>query len=481
MERAYPVEAVWEIGPNYVFLRDIGSGTYGVVCEAVVATTGQHVAIKKFANVYSNPIWCKRILREIELLYTLNHSCIVRPLDLLSRTPTGDVYLVLEYAQSDLCKLGRAPIFLEEQQVKTLMYRILMALNYLHSGGIVHRDIKPGNILVNNDCSLKLCDFSLSRSTSGLKSSKFDCDRAIRFNPLLNVSRDAASGAPVVEPHLPVPIDSILKEKVEEAKKVVQGEQKSQGALDGHEGEAKGFTEVCGRLTVGEQKAIERTVLLSKSKESIPGFKRELTGHVGTRWYRSPEIILLEKIYTTAVDIWSTGCVFAELLGMMKQHNSDHKSRRALFPGHSCFPLSPTHTPTMTIIGCPVSPRDQLQVILEWKGTPNEQQRSFINDRKADLYVAGLPHQDGKRLSDTFAGPDPEALDLLERMLSFNPYYRITAKEALRHKYFVAIRDKTQETELPKPIALLTDTCTGWKSPEELAQIVLGKLLSPKE
>ncbi len=480
MEGTYPVEAVWDIGPNYAFVRDIGSGTYGVVCEAVIVATGQQVAIKKFACVFSDLIWCKRILRELEILYTLHHSCIVRPLDLLTRTPTGDIYLVLEYAQSDLCKLGRTPIYLEEQQVRTLMYRILMALNYLHSGCIVHRDIKPGNILVNNDCSLKLCDFSLSRSTSGLKSSKFDCDRAIRFNPLLNVSRDPANGAPVVEPRLPVPMDAILKEKVEEVKKVTQGEPKPPGTMDGHEGEAKGFTEVCRRLTVGEQKVIERTSLLSMCKESIPGFKRELTGHVGTRWYRSPEIILLEKIYTTAVDIWSTGCVFAELLGMMKEHNPDLKSRRAMFPGHSCFPLSPTHTPTMTILGCPVSPRDQLQVIFERKGTPNESERSFINDRKADLYVAGLPHQDSKKLSDYFPGTDPDALDLLERMLAFNPYYRITAKEALRHKYFGGVRDKAQETELPGPISLLTDTCTGWKTPEELFQTVIAKLLVSK-
>ncbi len=69
--------------------------------------------------------------------------------------------------------------------------------------------------------------------------------------------------------------------------------------------------------------------------------KRELTGHVVTRWYRAPELILLEKDYTAAIDMWSVGCIFAELLNMLKENAETFLDRSPLFPGSSCFPLSP--------------------------------------------------------------------------------------------------------------------------------------------
>lgn len=59
---------------------------------------------------------------------------------------------------------------------------------------------------------------------------------------------------------------------------------------------------------------------LVNTKDARKNMKRELTGHVVTRWYRAPEIILLEKDYGPAIDIWAVGCIFAELLGMMKEN-----------------------------------------------------------------------------------------------------------------------------------------------------------------
>jgi len=60
--------------------------------------------------------------------------------------------------------------------------------------------------------------------------------------------------------------------------------------------------------------------------------RRALTKHVVTRWYRGPEVILMQN-YSCAVDFWSVGCIFAELLGMMQEHGTDHKKRKPLFPG----------------------------------------------------------------------------------------------------------------------------------------------------
>lgn len=84
---------------------------------------------------------------------------------------------------------------------------------------------------------------------------------------------------------------------------------------------------------------------LMKTKNARKSMKRELTGHVVTRWYRAPEIILLEKDYGPAIDIWAVGCIFAELLGMMKENAPTFMDRTPLFPGKSCFPLSPPTEP----------------------------------------------------------------------------------------------------------------------------------------
>lgn len=111
--------------------------------------------------------------------------------------------------------------------------------------------------------------------------------------------------------------------------------------------------------------------------------KRELTGHVVTRWYRAPELILLEKDYGEAIDVWSVGCIFGELLSMMKENAPTFLDRQPLFPGSSCFPLSPDSNPNCRRNGFPVSTNDQLNVIFDVIGTPDEEDVSFVTDTKA--------------------------------------------------------------------------------------------------
>jgi len=82
--------------------------------------------------------------------------------------------------------------------------------------------------------------------------------------------------------------------------------------------------------------------LAVESKTKRPSIKQDLSRHVVTRWYRSPEIILLEKDYGPPIDIWSVGCIFAELLTMIRENSGSQFNRQPLFPGTSCFPLSPT-------------------------------------------------------------------------------------------------------------------------------------------
>ena len=97
---------------------------------------------------------------------------------------------------------------------------------------------------------------------------------------------------------------------------------------------------------------------LKKTKEMRKNMKRQLTGHVVTRWYRAPEIILLEKDYGPAIDMWSVGCIFAELLGMMKESAPTYLDRKPLFPGRSCFPLSPDRHARVQASGFPVAKDD---------------------------------------------------------------------------------------------------------------------------
>lgn len=81
---------------------------------------------------------------------------------------------------------------------------------------------------------------------------------------------------------------------------------------------------------------------ISPGREDSPRkHRRQLTMHVVTRWYRPPEIILLSENYSYSVDIWSAGCIMGDLLAMMRGNISDPIDRKPLFPGRTCYPLTP--------------------------------------------------------------------------------------------------------------------------------------------
>ena len=98
-------------------------------------------------------------------------------------------------------------------------------------------------------------------------------------------------------------------------------------------------------------------------------------------------MILLEKDYGPAIDMWSVGCIFAELLGMMKSSAVTYLDRQPLFPGRSCFPLSPDRHARIQTNGFAVSKDDQLAVIFEVLGTPEETDIAFVTDTKALSYL----------------------------------------------------------------------------------------------
>ncbi|XP_073644117.1 mitogen-activated protein kinase 11 isoform X4 [Tursiops truncatus] len=112
----------------------------------------------------------------------------------------------------------------------------------------------------------------------------------------------------------------------------------------------------------------------------------EMTGYVATRWYRAPEIMLNWMHYNQTVDIWSVGCIMAELL-----------QGKALFPGNDYI--------------------DQLKRIMEVVGTPSPEVLAKISSEHARTYIQSLPHMPQKDLRSIFHGANPLAVDLLGRML----------------------------------------------------------------
>ena len=105
--------------------------------------------------------------------------------------------------------------------------------------------------------------------------------------------------------------------------------------------------------------------------------KKKLTTHVVTRWYRSPEIILMEGKYDFGVDTWALGCVIGEVLKLVdtkeKKANSHSSWTTALFPGNCCYPLSPSHKEEKKINGFPMNRDDQLLHILKVIGSPDHE------------------------------------------------------------------------------------------------------------
>eukprot|EP00069_Balaena_mysticetus_P000559 bmy_14623T0 len=175
----------------------------------------------------------------------------------------------------------------------------------------------------------------------------------------------------------------------------------------------------------------------------------EMTGYVATRWYRAPEIMLNWMHYNQTVDIWSVGCIMAELL-----------QGKALFPGNdSAGEQVLGGDPTSGVWGPGESPClavghflsqadiDQLKRIMEVVGTPSPEVLAKISSEHARTYIQSLPHMPQKDLRSIFHGANPLAVDLLGRMLVLDSDQRVSAAEALAHAYFSQYHDPEDEPE----------------------------------
>jgi mitogen-activated protein kinase 1/3 len=126
-------------------------------------------------NIFEDETDCKRILREITLLRKLKHPYVVELIEIIFPSDPEHfttIYVVMEFAESDLKKILKSSIHLEILHIQTIVYNLLAAIKYLHESNVIHRDLKPANILVNEDCTVKLCDYGLARSITGVETAE---------------------------------------------------------------------------------------------------------------------------------------------------------------------------------------------------------------------------------------------------------------------------------------------------------------------
>jgi len=288
--------------------RPIGYGAFGVVWSVTDPRDGKRVALKKMPNVFQNLVSSKRVYREIRMLCffsTHTHENVLSAHDILQPPHIDffqEIYVITELMQSDLHKIIVSSQPLTSDHVKVFLYQILRGLKYLHSARILHRDIKPGNLLVNSNCLLKICDFGLAR--------------------------------------------------VDE-----------------------------------------------------PDMSRHMTQEVVTQYYRAPELLMGAKHYASGIDMWSVGCIFAELLG-----------RRILFQAQT--------------------PIQQLELVTDLLGTPTNEDMRYACDG-AKIHMQRRPYK-GASLAALYtlsSQATHEAVHLLCQMLVFNPDKRISCSSALAHPY----------------------------------------------
>ena len=287
---------------KYIRTAKLGEGTYGVVYRAKDQKGQEIYALKKIRLQAEEEGIPSTAIREISLLKELNHINIVKLYEVLHSVKK--LTLVFEYVEQDLKKVidaanGKA---LDMKLTKSFLYQLLRGVDHIHKYKVLHRDLKPQNLLINKDNVLKIGDFGLARGY----------------------------GIPV----------------------------------------------------------------------------KNYTNEVVTLWYRPPDVLLGNKTYGTTVDMWSIGCIFAEMvLG------------KPLFTGNS--------------------ENDQLKKIFAIMGTPTENYASSLREFSewgvGDNTFEVVKPQNFKEL---FPNLDSEGIDLMQKFLQLEPEKRISAKEALKHPFF---------------------------------------------
>lgn len=364
-------DKLWMVTERYVLHAHIGAGSYGEVCKATDLRMNQTVAIKKIPDILCNPLLAKRVLREVFIMRRLTHPYIIT-----HQVEDGvDLYIVTEFADRGDMYHFKGP--LSPNDVKSLMWQLLLGIHYMHSCRVWHRDIKSENTLLTDKMRVKLCDFGLARSA----------EEPVNYEPR------------------PVPVDDITP-----SKKVLT---------------------------------------------------RQYTKMVVTPNYRAPEVIMSKGQYSSAIDIWSLGCVFWELL-IRSATKHTNGCCRPLF-GVRGEPVTPEKGENYAKDG--LSPlAEQLDVIFNVIGTPCWKDIESVPSESWRGYLKRMPGRAGNLEKNLVGIIDEEAIDLVSRMLAFDPSRRCTADEALAHAYFKNLKRPIDTRQLiSEDPATALSTAALWK------------------
>ncbi|XP_071448671.1 extracellular signal-regulated kinase 2 [Hetaerina americana] len=298
---------------RYEIGKRLGKGAYGIVWKANDRKTNEKVAVKKIFDAFRNPTDAQRTFREIMFLKAFgSHPNIITLRSIHKAKNDKDIYLVFEYMDSDLHNVIKKGNVLKEIHIQFIMYQLLKATKYIHSGEVVHRDQKPSNVLIDVNCHCKLADFGLARS----------------LNP-----KDSTNGQ-------------------------------------------------------GSPEIVDPS----------------LTDYVATRWYRAPEILVASKRYTKGVDMWSLGCILAEML-----------LGKPIFPGSSTI--------------------NQVELIMNTILKPSQEDIESVCSGYGMSLLEKTPSGPQRTVRQLLKNVRKDAIDLVEKLLVFNPSKRLSAIEALDHPY----------------------------------------------
>lgn len=383
----------------------LGNGSYGDVAKAIDTQTNEIVAIKKIAHMFVDVEDTKRVLREIYILRHLHSPFIVR---------LRDVFVTSSFKSDNT-------LYIVMDYMETDLNKVISSNQFFeidHVRYIIYQTLC--GLLYMHSAGIIHRDIKPANILLNEDVSVKICD--------FGMARD-------LPPSLPQST-------------------KPQGT---------------GRDASGSSLQPRMTLSLADSPSPAQSpLQRTMTRHVVTRYYRSPELLVLGN-YHQGVDVWSTGCITAELLQMLQVNQADYHLRQPLFPGKYSS-LSPRNSSPTTYISADIELKedDQICTICSVLGRPPD---SFLQKVQMEQVRKTLESYSNQTVqwSQRFHYIPSDLSDLLSKMLDFEESTRITTKKALEHPFFDCIRDLGIELECEVPI--------NWQRLKDLSSMDLQQMM----